>query len=391
MVSLVERVVDPSRGQGGWTLVALAGVMGAAIALGVSLGREWGHFASAAAEVLPFAALAIFAYLGIQRGWARGIALAALALILGGSALVAIGVTVGAVFPAGVVSPEQGFKLPADAVRSIALVSGGVAASLLVASMGFIPAVRRFLARFLPLDPTSFVHTVALVAVVAITLTSVVPLLVLSQPPLLSDGWKEVLEGMSAQRSRAGQLVDALYGLVWLVPVAVIAVGFGIRRNLSESLQRLNFVRPSLRQVAVGLGVAVGLVVAMRVAGGGIEWLWQVLGWPTTDGKAVERLLGHFLSPVGAVVIGVVAGIGEELAVRGVLQPRLGLWLSNLAFTLAHAFQYNWDALLIVFAIGMVLGVLRQKTNTTVCAIVHGTYNFLLVMAVVYQIPWLSN
>jgi membrane protease YdiL (CAAX protease family) len=97
------------------------------------------------------------------------------------------------------------------------------------------------------------------------------------------------------------------------------------------------------------------------------------------------------MTPVGAVVIGVVAGIGEELAVRGVLQPRLGIWLSNLAFTLAHAFQYHWDALLIVFLLGMVLGVLRQKTNTTVCALVHGTYNCLLVLAALYQVPWLSQ
>ncbi|MCX7861282.1 MAG: hypothetical protein N2385_14415 [Chloroflexus sp.] len=41
------------------------------------------------------------------------------------------------------------------------------------------------------------------------------------------------------------------------------------------------------------------------------------------------------------MVIGVTAGLGEELGVRGVLQPRLGIWLSNLFFTSLHAFQYN--------------------------------------------------
>jgi membrane protease YdiL (CAAX protease family) len=365
--------------------------MSTALALGAILGREWGHFASAAVQVLPFAVLAVFAYLGGERRWARGLALAVLALIALGSGLATIGMSILAIFPQGLARAGQGSMLPADGLRSLAWLSGGVGAALAVATTGFLPSVRRFLARFLPLDPNSFVQMVALVAVVAITLTNVVPLVVLSHPPLLSEGWKALMDNVNAQRSQAGQLIDELYGLVWLVPVAVIAVGYGIRRNLKESLERLGVVWPSWRQVAVGLGAAVALVLAMHLAYTGIESLWGALGWPTTNLQLFQRLLAHFMSPVGAVVIGVVAGIGEELAVRGVLQPRLGIWLSNLAFTLAHAFQYNWDVLLIVFGLGMVFGVLRQRTNTTICALVHGSYNFLLTMAVLYQVPWLSQ
>ncbi|MEM9569045.1 MAG: CPBP family intramembrane glutamic endopeptidase, partial [Cyanobacteria bacterium P01_E01_bin.34] len=84
-------------------------------------------------------------------------------------------------------------------------------------------------------------------------------------------------------------------------------------------------------------------------------------------------------------VIGFSAGLGEELAFRGVLQPRLGLWLSNLFFTSVHAFQYNWDALIVIFVVGAVCGIVRQRINTTTCAIVHGVYNFLLIMLVVLQ------
>jgi membrane protease YdiL (CAAX protease family) len=73
-----------------------------------------------------------------------------------------------------------------------------------------------------------------------------------------------------------------------------------------------------------------------------------------------------------------------------VLQPRLGILLSNLFFTAMHALQYHWDALLLVFVIGMALGLIRRRTNTTTSAIVHGTYDFLLIMAAVLGIPWFS-
>jgi membrane protease YdiL (CAAX protease family) len=45
-----------------------------------------------------------------------------------------------------------------------------------------------------------------------------------------------------------------------------------------------------------------------------------------------------------------------------------------------HAFQYGWDALLIVFVVGVVCGIVRQRSNTSTAAIVHGVYNFTLIM-----------
>ncbi|MDQ5852454.1 MAG: CPBP family intramembrane metalloprotease, partial [Chloroflexota bacterium] len=95
---------------------------------------------------------------------------------------------------------------------------------------------------------------------------------------------------------------------------------------------------------------------------------------------AFDRLLGAAISPAGAVLIGITAGLGEELAVRGVLQPRLGILLSNLFFTSLHAFQYSFDGLLSVFIIGLILGIVRARSNTTTSSIVHGVYDFVLVM-----------
>ena len=72
---------------------------------------------------------------------------------------------------------------------------------------------------------------------------------------------------------------------------------------------------------------------------------------------------------------------------RGALQPRLGLLPSNLFFTALHGFQYSWDALLSVFVVGMLLGGIRARTNTTTSAIVHGLYDFLLIMAWWLDLP----
>jgi membrane protease YdiL (CAAX protease family) len=45
-----------------------------------------------------------------------------------------------------------------------------------------------------------------------------------------------------------------------------------------------------------------------------------------------------------------------------------------------HAYQYHWDALCSVFITGLVLGLIRKKTNTTVSAIVHGGFDFVLIL-----------
>ncbi len=184
----------------------------------------------------------------------------------------------------------------------------------------------------------------------------------------------------SQGRDSAGMLRDQVYSLVWTVPAALLAVGYGTRRRLPEALQRLGLVRPSWRQALAGVAIALLLVGAVQLLSVGIDWLWGLMGWPTTDEAAFDELLSFAASPIGAVVIGVTAGLGEELAVRGALQPRLGILLSNLFFMSLHALQYNWDALLVVFAVGMVCGAVRRRTNTSTSAIVHGTYNFTLIM-----------
>lgn len=364
-------------------------VLMVAFAAGVVIGGEIGAIMLAALQTLPLAVLAVLAYIGVDRTWGK-IATWVWMLVL----VMIVTLAVLGMSSIGIIDTQQpeAFTPGLETFAQLAIVGGGILLSLVAGGLMLIPHVRRLLSRALPLNPESFVHTVALTFVVTVTLMSFVPLLVLGQPPLLLM-IESLPEGadITGGRGDEGMLRDTLYNLVWLVPAAIVAVGYGIRRNMRESLARLGLVRPSWQQVLIGTGAAIGLVLFVSALGIGIERLWERMGWPMTDTEAFGELLAFAMSPIGAVVIGVTAGLGEELAVRGVLQPRLGILLSNLFFTSLHAFQYSWDSLLVVFLIGMVLGVIRARTNTTTAAITHGVYNFLLIMAAVLAVPFVGG
>lgn len=355
------------------------------LAAGNFVGGEVGAFTGASLNAAPFAVLAILAYMGGARpNWAWVVTGLWLVVLVAGVALTAVGYAAIALADGPLNDPTNPPQFTREAWLSLALVFLGVLASIVAGAVLLIPAVRRALARLVPLEPGSFVHTTALVAVVIIGLICTVPLVVLGEPPALAA--VEMLTEAMAGRGAAGQLRDQLYGLVWVIPATILAVGFGIMRTLREALARLGLVRPTLRQVAFALAVALALAGAVQLLGTAISWLWGALGWPETDTDAFAELLAFAINPIGAVVIGVAAGLGEELAVRGVLQPRLGLVISNLFFMSLHALQYNWDALLVVFVVGMVCGLVRRRTNTTTAAIVHGTYNFTLLMLAAFGI-----
>lgn len=349
------------------------------LAAGNLIGGEIGSFVGASLNAVPFAVLAILAYMGGDRpNWAWIATGLWLTLLVGAISLTTLSLSFAAVAPDLLNNPEAAAGLAREDWLQVALIVLGTLVSLLAGALLLIPPLRRALARRIPLDPGSFVHATALVAVVSIGLICTVPLVVLGAPPLLA--LVDQLTAATLGRDQAGMLRDQVYGLVWVIPTAILAVGFGIRRTLREALLRLGLVRPTLRQVGAAVAVALLLAGAVQLLGGAIQWLWAALGWPVTDTDAFDQLLAFAINPVGAVVIGVVAGLGEELAVRGVLQPRLGLILSNLFFMSLHALQYNWDALLIVFAVGVVCGIVRNRSNTSTAAIVHGVYNFTLIM-----------
>jgi membrane protease YdiL (CAAX protease family) len=92
-------------------------------------------------------------------------------------------------------------------------------------------------------------------------------------------------------------------------------------------------------------------------------------------GQITESLFGNLVSVGGALLLGLSAGISEELLFRGAIQPRLGLLLATVLFAVGHLHFGLTLATLQIFVIGLVLGLVRNWTNTTVCILIHAGYN----------------
>jgi membrane protease YdiL (CAAX protease family) len=363
----------------GYLIAALVLFIG--MVAGVVFEGTIGQFMLAGMQVLPFAVLAIFAYLGVRHVWARVIAFIYLGVLLLGIGFVAMLMLLGMILLAMGMAGTADPSLLLGALASPAFI--GVTlwsiAGVLVAGLMLIPALRAMVARILPIDPRSSVHAIALSLVVGATIICFGQLIAAGGlPPLLE--MVEAMPDVASQTSDLDQLLLIVYGFVWTVPGALIAVGFPMVRTVPGALRRLGFVKPTARQVIAALVIAVVLVAAAFALDAAIARIWETLGWPRTDSAAFEQMLGALISPIGAVLIGITAGVGEELVVRGALQPRMGILLSNLFFTGLHAFQYGFDALLSVFIVGLVLGIVRARSNTTTSSIVHGVYDFILVL-----------
>ncbi len=97
----------------------------------------------------------------------------------------------------------------------------------------------------------------------------------------------------------------------------------------------------------------------------------------------VERLTEQLIGPLaqsapGILTLGLAAALGEESIFRGALQPRFGLLLTTVLFALLHS-QYGISvSTLLVLIVGLALGVVRTRFNTTTAMIVHAVYNMTL-------------
>jgi len=231
--------------------------------------------------------------------------------------------------------------------------------------------VRRLFARLTPLDPSSPVQAVAL------SYSALVLINLLATLGIGLDNLAETLE----QQSLAGMNFNSI-PLLWaqditMLALGLVGVGWLSRRSLRSALDRLAIVRPTLAQV--GIGLAAGLLMAPLVIA--LEHLLSLLG--ITTNADVERLSEQIIGPLatsipGILTLGLAAALGEETVFRGALQPRFGLIFTTLLFALLHSTYGISLATLIVFGVGLVLGLLRMRYNTTTSMVAHAVYNMTL-------------
>ena len=234
--------------------------------------------------------------------------------------------------------------------------------------------VRVALARLLPLLPDSPLNLLALEAVILVV--------------GLQANYQAGHDALTAVTS-SGQLqpVDVLGQELPLLLMALLGAGLFTRRAMAPALVRLGVVRPAAWQVLAALAAA-GLFLAASV---GAQELQRWLD-PALAGR-LEQATSHYYGGINGVFgIGVIAlapGISEEAFFRGALQPRLGIWLSALAFAAVHTqYALTVDTLL-VFALGAALGVVRRALNTTCSITAHAAYNALAGLGLPTDLlPW---
>lgn len=312
--------------------------------------------------LLPFVMLSIILVLANLESYSPAFRwLAYLSLISLNMLLLAAGLI-------GMVLPLTGLPgIPPEATDAYMVLLRGMGITGLLAFLPFIRPLRRLLARVIRIDPNSTVHLTALVYAVYLLGTGI------SQQPLLTD--PEVVDGLDLQLTSNLAWAQGL-GMVLL---ALSGLGLFVRRSWRDTAQRLGLVWPSWRDLVVA-GVAVIALFAMQIA---VVLVWRAVdpaGFAQLE-SANNLLFGQF-SPnlAAAFTIGFTAAVGEELVFRGALQPPFGLLLTAVLFTLVHS-QYGFSpASLLILLIALVLGVLRDRRNLTVCILAHFGYNFLSVM-----------
>lgn len=160
--------------------------------------------------------------------------------------------------------------------------------------------------------------------------------------------------------------------------LALAGVAFLIRRNFRQTLERLGIGRITGRHLAIS---ALG-VVSLYGLNAGADWIQQTFFrslWQADH--QVNEAIASGLGPGRIALLGVSAGVGEELTLRGALQPKMGLVMTSLLFASLHL-QYSWFGIIVIFVLSLILGTIRIKTNTSVAMAVHAFYDMAALISV---------
>ena len=171
--------------------------------------------------------------------------------------------------------------------------------------------------------------------------------------------------------------------VLWLV-AAFLGVGFAIRRTAKATFERLALRVPTMRDITTGIGIGILLFVSSMI----FTAVWQALSDPETFAQQIRAAEGFSRQLQTLPVILLVAGgaaIGEEIFMRGALQPIFGIGLTSAFFALLHSQYLLTPTFIFIFLVGVAFGLVRRNASTTAAVIAHFVYNiapFLLVILV---------
>ncbi len=235
--------------------------------------------------------------------------------------------------------------------------------ALAAAAVASMP-VRQWAARFIPIDPAHPVHAMALALAVILIGTQVA-----------SIAFTDVLAAQ--QKGPALSIADVFWQEAPFLVLALAGVGLWVRRNLAESDARIGITVPAWWHVVLALAAA-GVFYAVSLGSDRLSH-WLTPSVAAQVDRTTQHLFGGLSTdnPLGLVALAVLPGICEEALFRGALQPRFGIVLTAVMFTVIHTeYGVSFDVPTI-FAIAIGLGLIRKYTNTATSATAHVAYNLL--------------
>jgi hypothetical protein len=234
----------------------------------------------------------------------------------------------------------------------------------------FIPLIkpiRKFVARFTPMDPNSPIDLVGFGLMLLIGALLVITALQ-TDPPEPGSGGDELTTNP----------FWLVLNVVAFVAIAYVAVGYRIHRTGPEASDRLGLNVPDAKTILISLAMLIPCFI-MSAVGSILTRIFQPDIVDNLD-ETMDQMTRGLDNPLGALLIGLSAGIGEEVLMRGAFQPRFGIVLTALFWTCLHV-QYDLTFVLVgLFGIGILLGFQRKYLGTTSAIITHALFNIAVVI-----------
>jgi uncharacterized protein len=259
-------------------------------------------------------------------------------------------------------------------VAGLALLVNGTSGGWLALGLGLgfaLPLVKQFrlaLSRVTPLDPASPIDFSGLAILLGIAAYLLYTLIFV--PPTDSDG--------ETVMSSTATITSLIINVVAFVALAYVAVGYRIHRTGQEATKRLGLEWPNARSITVGV-LAIIPAFVFSITG---SLLTQIFQPDVVDRleETIDTMTSGIQNPVGALVLGLSTGIGEEVLFRGAIQPRYGIVIASAIWTLLHVqYELTW-VVAGLFAMGIMLGLIRNRYGTTAAIITHALYNVAVVL-----------
>jgi membrane protease YdiL (CAAX protease family) len=269
------------------------------------------------------------------------------------------------------------FGLPGGllTVAGAALLVNGADGGWLALGIGLglgLPLLKQFrmaLARVTPMNPDSPVDFSGLAILLAMAAYLIYTLIFL--PPENGDSGETVM-------SAGATITSLIINVAAFVALAYVAVGYRISRSGREATERLGLRLPNLQAIAVGLAAVVPAF--MFSIGGSLLTQWLQPDVVDRLEETITEMTSSVQNPIGAVILGLSTGIGEEVLFRGAIQPRYGIVIASLFWSLLHVqYELTW-VVAGLFAMGIILGLIRKHFGTTAAIITHAVYNAIIVL-----------